>query len=709
HQCFFLSFIWLTLLFVNAEVLHMECHDHYFLIAVDLSFTGNELHFEAVDETGVYPITTQYVAECGYSVRVLPSPDRVELRASYFGCHTDNKDDVVFTFNFNLVATHEGQEVTYALSKTCSPSLPWSPREVTCERNYMEVSIGGLQIAYEAYEMSYSSATSDWQVMIHRNGEQLMPMSLSEARMQGYVFDLTKGRLVFRTSYGQPDSFSTEVNGVPVEVIHATLFSRQSWVVLMVDLVAACPMNEGSYDNNGYMMWEIPEVLHPLVSGVHELQINLGANGELVEQPVAEERGYIVEKHDNMVQISIPYNAEGGTRKSFVSDGLFEYYMFDLYLEKLSVDEDHLETRLRCHRTLATPLLPRPLFTEDRTVLEEHTFTVYLGDVPDDVELMAVHLKGQEFPVPFTNDSSLTIAEVFHVNNTHGYTLKVPFDDPLVTRQFSKEDAMMQYKVDINYTLTVLPENEPFYHLETVMVLVDVSPPDFDAVCSESGISFRLDYRPYDYLWEITIGSDPLTPELAAQHGYIMSNNSQSLLLEVPLFTQGYEYKDITLKGFFGTFQILVRDHETSTVQSSTVMTCPFTTNEFVMCSTDGRMTVVADLSLAIPNGGVRARTNLIDKYCGPKETDNTRALFSFPLKSCGSTLGNEYVTYENEIFFSTKLGALKNPADSIERVTMQCTYRLAGLHRLFSEHRFESDTEGFGRIVHSTHATGGR
>ncbi len=50
------------------------------------------------------------------------------------------KDDEVFTFNFNLVSTRDGEEVIYALNKTCSPSLPWSPREVTCEANYMEVS-----------------------------------------------------------------------------------------------------------------------------------------------------------------------------------------------------------------------------------------------------------------------------------------------------------------------------------------------------------------------------------------------------------------------------------------------------------------------------------------------------------------------------------------------------------------------------------------
>ncbi|XP_073331285.1 uncharacterized protein [Pagrus major] len=691
-------------------VSHMECHDRYFMIAVDLSFTGEELGFEAVDGTGVYPITEQYAAKCGYTVSVLPLQGLVALRASYFSCHTGNKDDEVFTFNFNLIATHEGKNVTYTLNETCSPSLPWSPREVTCEANYMEVSVrsevtcpsGTMKDDWNALKLAHSSTTSDWQVMFQKGEEQLPPMNLSEARKKNYVFDLTDGRLVFRTPYGQPDSFSTEVNGVLVEEVHASLFSRQSWVVLMVDLVAACSMHDGSYIDSGYMVWETPEVLYPSHNGT---QLNVGLNGELVEQPVAEGRGYMVEKHNSTVQISIPYNAEGGYRKSFVTGDLYEFYIFHLYLEQILMDEDQVETRLRFHRTLNSPLLPRPVLTENRTVLEEHMFTVYLGDVPTDVKLSAVHLNGQEFTVPFTNTSRYTIAQV-DLNDTHGYTLKVPFDDPVVIQQFSKEDAVLQYGLDINYTLTVLPENMPFYHMESVVaVFTDVSPPAFDAVCSESGISFKLDHRPFDYLWEMRIGSDPLTSELAAQHGYIMSNDSQSLLLDVPLFTHGYEYKDFTLKGFFGTFEILVQDHETSEVQSSTVKTCPFSTTELIMCSTDGRMTVVADLSLVIPSGGVAVRTNLVDKYCGPKEADGTRALFSFPLNSCGSTvrLGRENVTYENEIFYKKAVSD-----DTTERVIMQCTYPVAGLHRLFSVYKFESDLVGYGSIIHTTQLTAG-
>ncbi|KAA8577498.1 hypothetical protein FQN60_000062, partial [Etheostoma spectabile] len=106
------------------------------------------------------------------------------------------------------------------------------------------------------------------------------------------------------------------------------------------------------------------------------------------------------------------------------------------------------------------------------------------------------------------------------------------------------------------------------------MAVTDVSPPAFDAVCSESGISFKMDHRPIDPLWEIRIGSELLTTELAAKYGYIMSNNSQRLLLEVPLFTHGYKYKD-----FVGTFELLMRNCETEG-QISTIKTCQFSATE---------------------------------------------------------------------------------------------------------------------------------
>lgn len=42
-------------------------------------------------ENNVYPITEKYGAQHGYTVQVLPLKGLVELRASYFSPHTENK------------------------------------------------------------------------------------------------------------------------------------------------------------------------------------------------------------------------------------------------------------------------------------------------------------------------------------------------------------------------------------------------------------------------------------------------------------------------------------------------------------------------------------------------------------------------------------------------------------------------------------------
>ncbi|XP_053716014.1 uncharacterized protein LOC128755927 [Synchiropus splendidus] len=679
------------------------------MAAVDLSLTEGPPRFEALDGTGVFPITEQYAAQCGYTINTELSLHRVELRASYFSCHTRNKDDEVFTFYFNVIVMHEGIEMTHTFNRTCSPALPWASREVVCEENYMEVSVRSdvvcptrsLMGDLDSVKMAYASATSDWQVMFQR---ELKPMNLTQAHDRQYAFDLTDGRLVFRTPYGQPDSISTTVNGVPVEVVHATLLSRQSWVVLMVDLVAACSMYEGSYDDTGYIVWEAPEVPHPLLNDLHGTQIRIGIKGELFKLQDAEQMGYFVEKANNTVQVSIAYDAEGGSRKSYVAGGLHEYYTFHLHLEQTSEDAD---TELHVHRTLTTALLPYHVFTRNNTVLEEKLFKVHLGDFPEDVQLVSVQLNGRQFKLPLANTSSFSVSMTEH-NNTHGYTLQVAFDDPVVNQQFSKEDSAIHHSLDINYTLVVLPENDSFHHFTSVLALTDVSPPVFTGACSESGVSFKLKHRPFDFLWYVSVGDEALTSELASQYSYTMSNDSSSLQISVPLFTQGYEYKNVTLDGFFGTFEILVRNVETAEVASSTVKTCHFTPKEFIMCSTDGWMTAAADLPFNIPRVGTPPGHHLVDRFCTPKEANNTRTLFSFPLNSCGSTvkLRKEYVTYENKVFYGQESGLMK-PAASL-RMTLQCTYPLEGLKRLFSTYKFQSDVVGVGHIVHSDNPAAG-
>ncbi|KAA8577789.1 hypothetical protein FQN60_016040, partial [Etheostoma spectabile] len=59
------------------------------------------------------------------------------------------------------------------------------------------------------------------------------------------------------------------------------------------------------------------------------------------------------------------------------------------------------------------------------SLLEQISVDEDQGDIPKDVELVAVNLNGQDFTVPFTNTSSHNIEKVVVPNHTHGYILKV--------------------------------------------------------------------------------------------------------------------------------------------------------------------------------------------------------------------------------------------------------------------------------------------
>ena len=74
-----------------------------------------------------------------------------------------------------------------------------------------------------------------------------------------------------------------------------------------------------------------------------------------------------------------------------------------------------------------------PYFTTE-TVLEEFVFTVYLGDFPLDVELVAMMLNGESFSVSEAFQSGYKISKIPHPNGTHAYVLKVPFEDRIVLK-----------------------------------------------------------------------------------------------------------------------------------------------------------------------------------------------------------------------------------------------------------------------------------
>uniref|UniRef100_A0A4W5NLE8 Uncharacterized protein n=1 Tax=Hucho hucho TaxID=62062 RepID=A0A4W5NLE8_9TELE len=172
--------------------------------------------------------------------------------------------------------------------------------------------------------------------------------------------------------------------------------------------------------------------------------------------------------------------------------------------------------------------------------------------------------------------------------------------------------------MDINYTLSIMPQEEAYYHLASVMEqlsnackdlmtslyftssitfyfedLAKVTclqksafsppvPPELKGVCTRGGIVFDMTRPRLGYLWEIGVGHDPLTPELVAERGYNLRNKSHILTLEVPLFTVGYTYEDINLRHFYGIFEIHSRDSRTSEIQTATTTRCLFRRDQLI-------------------------------------------------------------------------------------------------------------------------------
>uniref|UniRef100_A0A672HJU2 Uncharacterized protein n=1 Tax=Salarias fasciatus TaxID=181472 RepID=A0A672HJU2_SALFA len=580
---------------------------------------------------GVHPISRQLAARCGYTVgytvSYTVSTDRYStLRASYYSCYTHNQDDRVFTFSLNVLLSDGGGGWSSRPVSAVCPGPTWTAREVVCEEDYMEV---------RAPSATFTTVSSG------------------------------------------------EVGGVALEVLPVSLFLRAQLLVVALDVTMACP---GRFDG-GRLQWDVPRVLAPLVpegTGFQSRSFDLGVDDVLLDEAAAASRGISLVHRDGAVQIRVPFGAEGGYRTSLVEDNTYwETYgvlLLSQHVFTLSYrDGSSLDTRHRAVRRLQTPPVCRRPFSLNKTVDGQQGFRVSLENVPDDVVLEEVWINGNlmaESPEP-----GFRVRPVLHANGSRGYELQLPFEDPAVRREVSAR-GVVQNSIHVNFTLTLEPRRESYYHHTLVTARTrNAFPPQITAQCLEGGVSFSVDrLHPSQSLWEVGVGLEALTSDLAARRGYRLFNHSRGQTLEVPVFSVGYTYERINLSNFYGTFRLVLRDARTLQVQTSTSKRCLFRTQDMIACSADGTVTVVASPGGTSPP--VRPdRTHLLDRTCRPQQTDGVRVLFQFRLDSCGT---REMVRRRD---------------GGERRVTVRCFYPLTALSRLFVDRVFRSETPGLGSV----------
>ncbi|KAM4529226.1 uncharacterized protein V3H82_027405 [Fundulus diaphanus] len=262
-----------------------------------------------------------------------------------------------------------------------------------------------------------------------------------------------------------------------------------------------------------------------------------------------------------------------------------ESYMALLMYEhvfSLVFDDGHsVDTKHRTFKVLETPLICRPPFSLNQTIGEHQEFKVYLGNIPTDVILEEIWINGQHPLMLGKPEQGLSISPIVHVNGSKAYELRLPFNDPTV-QWTNVGGGVVQYSIDLNLTLTILPQRESYYHQNLITAQVfNAFPQEITAYCLDGGISFSV-IRASQSLWEVGVDHKPLTEQLVAHRGYRLYNDSHRIVLDVPVFSVGYTYEDINLSNFYGTFKLLLRDSKTLEVQASTSKRCLFRTEDMM-------------------------------------------------------------------------------------------------------------------------------
>ncbi|XP_032364719.1 uncharacterized protein LOC116679131 [Etheostoma spectabile] len=300
-----------------------------------------------------------------------------------------------------------------------------------------------------------------------------------------------------------------------------------------------------------------------------------------------------------------PDGNETPSRQSWVVNNVYKetYVIFLLYQHVFSLlyeDGSSIDTRHRMLRVLDTPLLCRPPFHLDKTM--ETTQSTKGG---------------------------FSIRPVLHANGSRAYELRLPFQNPAVRWTYVGQ-GVVQYSIDVNYTLTIVPQKDSYYHLTSIKAqALNMFPPEITAQCSDGGITFTVVVPPHaESIWEVGVGHEPLTSQLAAQRGYRLHRDSFRTTLEIPVFSVGYTYDDVTLSNFYGTFRLLLRDSKTLEVQTSTSKRCIFKTEDMIVCSADGTMAVVTTPTSTWPSVHPDT-TTLLDPAASPERRTQPESCLS--------------------------------------------------------------------------------
>ncbi|XP_075315120.1 uncharacterized protein LOC142375084 [Odontesthes bonariensis] len=667
--------------------LKSDCTGNLMRLSLDEALAvGNQLEVEAINGTKRIVLTPGLAAQCGYSMESDPWGN-TRIYSSLLGCYVDNKDDATFTIGLKLqMYKHSPSDVvSHDVTQTCSYTR-WAPKEILCERNYMEVST----------YMAEHDPQSDSKGQVHNDEINTIPgasgeasgiwkmtfftpeqvsMVLKEAEQAGHSAMMTPTRLVMRSPYNTAETFSENVAGVPMEVLKVSIYHKEQHGLNVVNLAAACPTG-GVLFTEDLISWHVPRRVTPLTdSRVKIIEMHMGIDGQRLDKSQMAARGYSLSTTDFHIVQEIPVGSPDGYYKSHAPDYQYHItYTIEPMLEVLwRADDTQDDTRYKILFPITTPPKPCPPHAEDRTVPEDRVFSVHVGTFLHDVELRNITYSTGVLSVEESNARDLTVEKYILSNGTSVFSLQVPFAADVVLKH-NPEPLVTSYILSMVFGFVVHPEESQFSHaVEVQTSLQDVVLPTLTGTCDLEKFNINVKYGNQGHNFKTSVGYQDMTPELA--ESFNLSDNGTHFSIDVP-YTHGLtEFEMITTTSVRARLDMLLWDPINQWVVGDLYLACNFpllTTR----CYPNGTITALAVKVVSVPNLDPSWLT-LRDKSCTPVFSDNRFAHFTFKADSCGTTrqFFNNYMLYENEIGLYYNNVAYTSPIDPDYKQTISCYY----------------------------------
>ncbi|XP_076867362.1 uncharacterized protein LOC143518632 isoform X2 [Brachyhypopomus gauderio] len=649
-----------------SSMFKTECHDRNFYVSIKSNFLGPKYRLDVQGGSVVRTVAGHWADECGYTLQVDSWGDLI-LRVSYLACLVENQGDSRFQLLLWFVSEVPDGEEPMPVTLSCTLKVPWSPREIICEENYMEVSVmkqvpsdhqRGMEWITPAPEPA--DGLREWRVLFRVPEscqqtswaplqEETIPVHL--VHLLGYHINTTASRILLRSGYGSRLAYRLQEGDVMVEVVSASILYRHHWTLLRVDMSVACSMNWGR-EEGGKMRWILPLTLTSLMRPpLTHKGVKVGVGGHYLDACAASHQGYEIHYDNTTVDVHIPFGADGGRIKSGVAGGLYtQSYAVDMHLLYEWEDAEWNHTQHRTYRTLITPHHPHRIMITNQTVPSMGKFAVSVCCFLWDVALLNVSLAGRQLRVEEAELSGVHVSKVPFPNGTHLYLLQVPLTHPLVSQKYlGKGDR--SFTLSVRFSFMLSPGGETFHQSATVHTrLQDVVLPHLEGECTASGVRILLHYGNMDSDWAMYVGGHRLDWDLVRSGRYTLNSYQGHFTVEVPFYAPGMDYRDLTVRGLVVSVSVSLVHLETLEIQEF-LQQCELPVNELLVCLPDRRVVVLVDTAGTIPPVDP-VHTALLDAACGPLETTPSRALFNFPAASCGSSVTHKggQVIYTNEV-----------------------------------------------------------